>query len=284
MRLVRYGAWEGKNMAGSLCGNCEAVLAAGVRLCHDCTCILEHHLEQVVDVWATLQTTLERRDVGAASVGLGGGAAAVEPLNLDAHDLGFTLQAILNGWAQLIPAMRPANPQPHIVATWMRQPAQIQHMRTTDWAADLIQELEESLNDCREATDRSLERIDLGPCPTLCLGKVRAIAGARWGRCTDCREQFDTAQQHQWMISEAWHVTAPLPHIIRALRTLHIFVKAKDAENWVARRKLIACITDDGAKTYQLKQVFTVHQTMVAKREAAEARKLARRQEQLIAA
>jgi len=58
-------------MAGSECGNCEAVLTAGVRLCHDCTCILEHHLKQVVDVWATLQTTLERRDVGAASVGLG---------------------------------------------------------------------------------------------------------------------------------------------------------------------------------------------------------------------
>lgn len=260
-----------------MCGNCEAILAAGIKLCHDCTSVLEYHLEQTVDVWATLQTTLERRDVGAASVGLGGGAAAVEPLNLDAHDLGFTLQTVLNGWAQQIPAMRPASAQPHIVATWMRQPAQIALIRATDWGADLIGELEESLNDCREVTDRSLERISLGHHSTDCAGKVRAIAGARWGRCTECREQFNTQQQHQWMISEAWHVTAPLPHIIRALRTLHIFVKAKDAENWVARRKLVACITDDGAKTYQLKQVFTVHQAMVAKREAAEARKAERR-------
>lgn len=246
------------------------------QLCHDCTTVLECHLGQVVDVWATLQTTLERRDVGAASVGLGGGAAAVEPLNLDAHDLGFTLQTILNGWAQHIPAMRPASAQPHIVATWMRQPAQIAHIRAGDWAADLIAELEDSLNDCREATDRSLERIDLGHHSTDCDGKVRAIAGARYGRCTECRERFNTQQQHQWMISEAWHVTAPLPHIIRALRTLHVFVKAKDAENWVARRKLIACVTDEGAKTYQLKQVFSVHQAMVAKREEAEARKAER--------
>lgn len=267
-----------------MCGNCEAELPAAIRLCHDCTCVLEYHLEQVVDVWATLQTTLERRDVGAASVGLGGGAAAVEPLNLDAFDLGFTLQTVLNGWAQLIPAMRPISVEPHIVATWMRQPQQVALIRATDWAPDLIGELEESLNGCREATDRSLERIDLGHHSTECDGKVRAIAGARWGRCTECREEFNTQQQHQWMISEAWHVTAPLPHIIRALRTLHIFVKPKDAENWVARRKLIACVTDDGAKTYQLKQVFTVHQTMVAKREAAEARRAAKLEAEPIAA
>lgn len=271
-------------MADSLCGNCEAKLTAGLQLCHDCTCVLEYHLEQVVDVWATLQTTLERRDVGAASVGLGGGAAAVEPLNLEAHDLGLTLQSILNGWAQQIPAMRPASAQPHIVATWMRQPKQITLIRAADWAADLISELEESLNDCREATDRSLERISLGHHSTDCDGKVRAIAGARYGRCTECRERYNVSEQHQWMISEAWHVTAPLPHIIRALRTLHIFVKPKDAENWVARRKLIACITDDGNKTYQLKQVYATHMAMVAKREAAEARKAAKREAQLIAA
>lgn len=260
------------------CSNCEAALVAPWQLCHECTCLLERLLEQVVDVWATLQTTLERRDVGAASVGLGGGSAAVEPLNLEAHDLGYTLQSILTGWASHIPAMRPASTQPHIVATWMRQPAQITLIRGMDWGADLIGELEESLNDCREATDRSLERISLGHHSTDCPGKVRAVAGARWGRCTECREQFHTQQQHQWMISEAWHVTAPLPHIIRALRTLHVFVKPKDAENWVRRRKLIACVDDAGAKTYQLKQVFTVHQAMVAKREAAETRKAERRQ------
>lgn len=275
-------------MAGTICGNCEAVLAAGLRLCHDCTTILEYHLEQTVDVWATLQTTLERRDVGAASVGLGGGSAAVEPLNLEAHDLGLTLQSILNGWAQYIPSMRPASAQPHIVATWMRQPAQIALIRATDWAADLIGELEDSLNDCREATDRSLERISLGHHSTECAGKVRAIAGARWGRCTECREQFHTQQQHQWMISEAWHVTAPLPHIIRALRTLHIFVSPKAAEHWVARRKLIACIDDTGTKTYQLKQVYATHMAMEAKRqrtkEQAEARKLAKADQELIAA
>lgn len=275
-------------MVGSECSNCEAELSAGIRLCHDCTCILEYHLEQVVDVWATLQTTLERRDVGAASVGLGGGSAAVEPLNLDAHDLGFTLQSILTGWAQHIPAMRPTRSEPHIVATWMRQPAQIALIRATDWAADLIGELEESLNDCREATDRSLERISLGHHSTECAGKVRAIAGARWGRCTECRERFHTQQQHQWMISEAWHVTAPLPHIIRALRTLHVFVSPKAAEHWVARRKLIACVTDDGTKTYQLKQVYAVHTAMEAKRQRAkeqtEARKLAKAGRELIAA
>lgn len=264
----------------SECSNCEAELSAGIQLCHDCTCLLERLLEQVVDVWATLQTTLERRDVGAASVGLGGGSAAVEPLNLEAHDLGYTLQSILTGWSSHIPAMRPASTQPHIVATWMRHPAQITLIRGMGWGADLIGELEESLSDCREATDRSLERISLGHHSTDCAGKVRAIAGARWGRCTECREQFHTQQQHQWMISEAWHVTAPLPHIIRALRTLHVFVSPKDAENWAARRKLISCIDDTGTKTYQLKQVYDVHQVMAAKREATRQRAEAKRQEQ----
>lgn len=257
-------------MAASECGNCKAELAAGIHLCHECTCILETDLRSVVDVWANLQTTIERRDVGAASVGgSGGGTAAAEPVNLDALDLGFTLQSVLNGWAQHVPAMRPASSEPHIVATWMLQPAQIKAIRAADWATDLMSELRASLNECREASDRAAERINLGPCPTLCTGRVKAAAGSRWGRCTDCRVQFDTNEQHQWMIGEAWHVAAPLPHIIRALRTLHVFVSPKAAEHWAARRKLIACVDDDGSKTYQLKQVYTVHKAMEAKRERA---------------
>lgn len=264
-------------MAESLCGNCEAELPAGIHLCHDCTCRLETDLGHVADVWATLQTTIERRDVGGPNVGsAGGGTASKEPVNLEALDRGFTLEAVLTGWAALIPAMRPARNNPHIVAAWMLQAAQIQHIRASEWAADLLEELREAIRGCRQITDRAAERIDLGPCPRLCTGKVRAIVGAQWGRCTDCGEQTDATLQQQWMISEAWHVAAPLPHIIRALRTLQVFVKPKDAENWASRRKLVACIHDDGTKTYQLKQVYHVHQAMAAKREAALARKAAR--------
>lgn len=78
------------------------------------------------------------------------------------------------------------------------------------------------------------------------------------------------------MISEVWHVTAPLPQILRALHSLQVFVAPKDAENWASRRKLIACIADNGAKTYQLKQVYTVHQSMTAKRDTTKKRAAAR--------
>lgn len=126
------------------------------------------------------------------------------------------------------------------------------------------------------AADDSQERVDPGPCLDGCDGKVRAIAGARWGRCTECRERFEAAMQKQWMISEAWHVTAPLPQVVRALHALQIYVTPKDAENWASHRKLIACIADDGTKTYQLKQVHAVHQAMEAKRAATKERAAAR--------
>jgi hypothetical protein len=78
------------------------------------------------------------------------------------------------------------------------------------------------------------------------------------------------------MISEAWHVTAPLPQIVPAPHSMQVFITPKDPENWASHRKLIACIKDDGAKTYQLKQVHAAHHAMAAKRATAMERAEAR--------
>lgn len=139
-------------------------------------------------------------------------------------------------------------------------------IRWQTWAYHFALEIADALHPIAMAADHSQERVDPVPCPDYCGGTLRAIAGAKWATCTECRKRFDTAEQNQWMNSEAWNVTAPLPQIVRALHSMQVFSAPKDAKNWASRRKLFAGIADDGTKTYQLKQRPAVHQAIVAKR------------------
>lgn len=268
-------------MLESTCGICEAELPAGLHLCHDDTTRLEELLDNVPHVWAELMVTIERRDAGADALGTSGPTGSAAPLNLDALDSGQTLQIILTGWASQLSGLHPTRNHDGLLhirtAAWLRQ--NINQVRRHDWAADLLSELAESLTECQRATDRAADKISLGACRGqgitggLCPDMLTAISGAHTARCRTCGTIWNVKERQAWMISEAWHITAPLPQIIRALRTLKVYIKPKDAENWVARGKLIACIDEAGQKTYQLRQAHQVHLRMKAKREATEARK-----------
>lgn len=268
-------------MSRTPCSGCGAELANGWYLCHEDTLDLEFQLRRVFPVYGNVLATLQRRDVGTKALGSNGGkASSVEPVNLSVLDHVMTLQSVLTGWAAQIPTARPTSREPHHIAAWMLQPAIVSLIRRQTWAYDLALELADALHPLALAADHSQERVDIGPCPHGCGGNLKAIAGAKWATCTECQERFDTAEQKQWMISEAWHVTAPLPQIVRALHALQVYVTQKNADNWASRRKLIACIADDGTKTYQLKQVYAVHTAMVAKQEATKARAAARKLKQ----
>lgn len=277
-------------MAACTGTDCDVDLSAGLTLCHQHTTWLETDLKAVPDVWADLRVTAERRDAGADSLGTSGPTGSKPPANLDALDRRQTLRVILTGWASQLPGLRPTKDNdgflPVRMSTWLLH--QVQEIRTMDWAGDLQRELREAITNARKATDRSADRISLGQCgrPTEelepCEGQLTAIAGATNARCRSCGAVANVHDQQAWLISEAWHVAAPLPHIIRALRTMQIYISPKDAENWVARGKLIACVAEDGSKTYQLRQAHAVHTVMAAKRAATKERAEARKQAALV--
>lgn len=247
----------------------HAINAEGVTLCNGCVTNLEKALEAVAGVWVDIQVSGRRLDVGAPSVGSSGGhAGSLEPANLDALDKAQTLRVRLGGWASLLPTLHPFG-EPPVIAGWLL--TQIPEIRKQPWAGDLLRELQESLQECRLATDRAAERITLGQCwNTLedqqCTATVTAINGATTARCRACGHTTSVRERQQWLLTEAWHAAAPLPVILRALRIVGTDVKPKDAENWVSRGKVIACVDENGSKTYQLNAMRRVHEQMQAKR------------------
>lgn len=223
-------------------GGDHTINAQGITLCTRCTIDLERDLRDVPDVWADIQTTAARLDVGAGTVGSSGHSAPSEPVNLDALDKAQTLRVVLGGWASHLPQLHPAG-NPVKTALWLA--AKSGEIRRQEWAGDFKRELSDALNACRWATDRSAERMSLGPCLDIgCPGIMTAIVGARTARCKLCTTTGDVRAMQQWIIAEAWHVVAFLPDIVRWLdRSGHAKVNLNKANVWVHRGKLdpVAC-------------------------------------------
>lgn len=253
-------------MAGSECANCEALLAAGWRLCHQCTSILEHSLERVFDVYGTVQTTLERRDVGAESMGGGGAAGSVEPVNLDVLDDTITLQHVLNGWASHIPAMRPASHEPHVVAGWMLQPQILQLIRHEDWIATLMDELEAALQPLMRSTQRAAPKAFAGMCPgpathddsQECGTPLYTRPGNPSVRCRKCSTTYDAADWRARALEAAGH-HAGTPTEVSRMCTNPVTGEALPAatiRSWIRRGKLTPIDHNhQGKPLYQVRKV-----------------------------
>lgn len=248
--------------------------AGGITLCYECVSELKVDLLNVPGVWADLQVTIERRDVGAGSVGSSGHKAPQSVANETAMDLGETLRTILTGWARELEPRARALSAPN-AAYWLTD--RLNQVRTQDWAGDLKRELHEALNDARRATDRAPETITLGPCIPGCDGTMTATRGAKIGRCKTCgHAEYVTAYQ-QWRISEAWHVQAPLPDIIRWLHEAgHARIGLTKAKMWVSRGQLEpAHTTDDGRKLYTpAATIKTYGQTPTGKKDPQAAKQI----------
>jgi hypothetical protein len=224
------------------CGACTG--ETNTKLCHDHTTKLEEQLAEVDDVVENIRISIERQDVGAASIGGGGPAGSKPPVNLDALDTYEQLRAVITGWAVALQG------RTFYVLVKTEEAASylfssIELIRTTEWVYELLDELTEAMTRARAATDRALDRISLGPCTQTfneirCGDTVTAITGAAIGRCKTCGAKVDVRAHQQALISEAWHVQAPLPNILRALRQSgHLTVPQKRVEHWVQRGTLL---------------------------------------------
>lgn len=234
--------------------NCEVPLSNGYTICAAHTDRLKRMLARVADVWANLRVTIGRQDATAASIG--GGATGSRPcINLDAHDKGETLTAVLNGWAGMLD-IRPGRTPGDTASTLA---AQLDMIAREEWAGDLLDELREALHDCTRVTDRAADRISLGVCGfAKCEGTVVAIVGAHNGRCRECGVIWDAIERQQWMISEAWNATGSLRLLVNALReSKHFTVRYETVKKWAQRGKLYGhCDLETREHVYTAAGVF----------------------------
>ncbi|MDJ0321843.1 hypothetical protein [Pseudarthrobacter sp. PS3-L1] len=245
--------------------------APGITLCHTCTDKLRGLLRDVPDVWANLAVTAARLDVGTSTLGTTGHSTPSEPCNFDALENADQLAAVLQGW---LDHMQPTKKTQTPAATAANLFTLMPQIRTQDWAGDLMRELRESLNACRRATDRTTERITLGPCMhTECPGTLTARLGDHTGKCDWCRSPFNVKAYQLWLISESWHVATFLPRIIRALKAGgHAKVNTSKVDQWVYRGKLepVACDVGSKRSLYTAADVLRVYlETPTGKREVS---------------
>lgn len=214
------------------CGVCEEQ-PDGIHLCPGCRDKLTDNLRRVESTVEAIWTAAARQNVGAGSVGTSGHSAPADPTNSRAYDAGRTLNTILTGWARAL-----GHTQPHAIKAANVLLTHIREVREQDWAPVLHQELAEALTDCDRATDRAAPRISLGRCGE-CPGEVIAIEGEPFGYCRACDMPRNVKSHQQYMISEAWHVRAPLPQILRALKYAgHASLRMSRVEWWIKNGKL----------------------------------------------
>jgi hypothetical protein len=249
----------------TLCGDsrCAAPLYDGFTLCPQHSSKLKEMLDAVPQAWANLRVSIARQDVIGGS-GSRGATGSKPCINVHAYDIGETLISRLNGWANCLSPDRAHTPPPGSAAFLARNLDMIVH---EDWAGALADELRESLNEARNATDPAADRIDLGVCgEDGCERRVTAIVGTLYTTCRGCGVLWSVKDRQLTAIDNTWRAGATMPVILRALRAYDIIVRPKDAENWVQRGKLVACVWADGTKHYQVAAVRRVHAEMMAKR------------------
>lgn len=219
------------------CGACTG--ETNVKLCHNHTTDLETQLAHVDDVVDCIRTTIERRDVGGPSIGRGGPSGSRPPINLDALEKYEQLRAVITGWAASLQGRTfYALVKTEEAASYLY--SNIPTIRTTEWAYELLDELTDAMTQARAATDRALDRISLGPC-TDCGDTVTAITGATLGRCRTCGARVDVREHQRILIVSSWHIQAPLPSILRALKQSgHLNIPQKRVEHWVQRGTLLS--------------------------------------------
>jgi hypothetical protein len=237
--------------------------AQGITLCHRCTTQLELNLRDVADVWANLQVTAARLDVGAGSNGTSGHSQPALPCNFDAIDDSDQLEAVLRGWASQLSVVSPHFNPRQIAERLLNQ---VKWIRQAAWAGDLAQELREALNKARRTTDRGAERVFAGMCPTEieeieCGAAVYTMPGALIARCRKCRSEWDVTEWRvRAMFAAGLHQGTPaeLSRMISDPVTGEALPQAR-IRQWVRRRKLTPIgVNAKGAPVYQVRKVRTL--------------------------
>lgn len=239
------------------CTHCEADLPEGLKLCNTGADDLRRILSRVRDVLNTAGGTLTNTAVAPAPIGGGGSSAEAPglPYSEDMSGRVATYQEAIRYWAKLIgeghaqtlePGKSVTVPHDTVrAAAFIRE--RIGLVRGNEHANTILQELRAAERSVINAADRQAPKLLLGECGTLqwvddriepCAGQIIGREGDDQAKCDTCRAPHSAKDRVEAKIAKAWHVLAPLPQVIRALKAYGIHIRYDTAKKWVTRGKL----------------------------------------------
>lgn len=232
------------------CGTCDQPTPANLYQCGKCHQRLQELLERVPGTLSTARETLANMGV-QPRVGSPGTSEPAAPINLDMSDrLGKYVRKLVEYAVQVNEAAEPTKPR--IFTTPTRAAEYLRAM--TNWARqqEAVTEMYTELRDLERAVlstaDRPLAKRPLGECGALdlqedgtitpCSGTVEGHETATVGRCKTCKREHDLTDRITARLAQAWHVIAPLAHVVKALNAAGYPIKTNTAYVWVHRGKL----------------------------------------------
>ena len=249
------------------CTICAAELPPGRHLCAYHRDELLSEIERIPDNLADAEVTIARED--RMGTGSGGGkidkpSEAPAPVNLHTSDKARELEEAMHSWAQLCLEHDPDADQLRGVepAAYLRMSVDL--IAGMEEAGDCYEELSRARAALVRAIDRPPSILTLGECNVegdegRCAGTIRAVKGSQKATCQRCRAVYDAPALQRHMISEAWHVRAPLSEVVGFINAWGVDKVSSDAaRKWVTNGDLRTPWADERGRLYTPAQVHAV--------------------------
>lgn len=266
------------------CTHCSAELPEGLFMCNTGADDLRRILSRVRDCLNTAGGTLTNTAVAPAPIGGGGGGQEAPglPYSVDMSDRVRDYQEAIRYWAGMIGEAQGKPAPVDTIAAGMFLRAHLGLIRGNEHANTILQELRAAERQVINAADRQAPKLLLGECGTLqwvddkiepCAGQIIGREGDDQAKCDTCRAPHSARERITERVSQAWHVAAPLPTVLRVLKEGgHASIKIKTAEKWIYDGKLQPAEVsgDQGRKLYTTAAVIEVFKsTPTGKRQHA---------------
>lgn len=235
----------------TVCTHCDKDLPDGLFLCNDGAADLTRILGRVRDTLNTAGGTLTNTAVVPAPIGGGGTGAesAGLPYSVDMSDRVAAYQEVIGHWSKMVatayPQDGPAPVDTVRAGAWLRN--RIGIIRGNATAGTVLVELQYAERRVISAADRNTPKITLGVCGTpvwvgpaivRCDGTVTGRENTDHARCETCFTEHSARARITAKISEAWHILAPLPQIVKALNAAGYKLRYDTAKKWATRGKI----------------------------------------------
>jgi hypothetical protein len=239
------------------CTHCDKELPDDLTLCNQGADDLRRILGRVRDTLNTAGGTLTNTAVAPAPIGGGGGGSDAPglPYSVDMSGHVAAYQETIRHWAAMIgeghaltlePGQSITVPHDTVrAAAFIRE--RIGLIRGNEHANTILQELRMAERSVINAADRQAPKLLLGECNSpvwqddaivFCAGTIIGREGDDQAKCDTCRTPHSARDRIEQKISRAWHIIAPLPQVIRALKAYGIHIRYDTAKKWVTRGKL----------------------------------------------
>ena len=238
-----------------ICTTCDAETADGIYLCERHEKELWDLLGQIPETLADARDTVARldarRDVGRS------GSTPGAPVNLEASERVTALHELLVSWSRMLHEQ--TGTEGDAGAEYLR--ANLRAIVGSDWAGDMLDELQAAHRRVIQAIDTAPDYRTYGPCHIEdCPGLIRGQVGDTLARCRTCHEPYDATELMRTAVSNAWDERAPLTAVVRALQLAGVNLNYRTVQSWANRGRLAPSHESGGKPAYTMAQVFNAYQ------------------------